>query len=339
MVLTPADVGRIVALIEDGRSKSYVARTLRIPRSTVRDAWNRYLQTGIFTRRQGSGRRRMTTEADDHFVTISSLRDRRSTAVCLKNDLQMIRHVNVSERTIRRRLAEDGLRSRRPTICPRLLPRHRQHRLRFARSHSDWTLEQWGNVLFTDESRVCLRSPDGRERVYRRRNERYADCTISERISYHGGSVMIWAGISTEARTNLVFVENGALTAHRYIEEILQEVVVPFAPFIGNQFTLMHDNARPHVAHVVSEYLDEVGLPRLEWPACSPDLNPIEHLWDQLKRAVRRRHVQPQTLQNLRLALTEEYQAIPQERISDLIHSMPRRLQAVIAARGGNTRY
>ena len=88
-----------------------------------------------------------------------------------------------------------------------LLPRHRQHRLRFARLHSDWTLEQWGNVLFTDESRVCLRSPDGRERVYRRRNERYADCTISERISYHGGSVMIWAGISTEEQTDLVFVE------------------------------------------------------------------------------------------------------------------------------------
>ena len=150
---------------------------------------------------------------------------------------------------------------------------------------------------------------------------------------------MIWAGISTEARTDLVFVENGALTAHRYIEEILQEVVVPFAPFIGNQFTLIHDNARPHVAHVVSEYLDEFGLPRLEWPACSPDLNPIEHLWDQLKRAVRRRPVQPQTLQDLRLALTKEYQAISQERISNLIHSMPQRLQAVIAARGGNTRY
>lgn len=339
MVITTADVGRIVALIEDGRNKSYVARTLGIARSTVRDAWYRYLQTGNFTRRQGSGRRRMTTQADDRFVIISSLRDRRSTAVCLKNDLQMVRRVNVSERTIRRRLGEAGLHSRRPAICPKLLPRHRQHRLRFARAHSDWTVEQWGNVLFTDESRICLRSPDGRERIYRRRNERYADCTISERMQYYGGSVMVWAGISTDARTDLVFVDNGALTARRYIEEILQEVVVPFAPFIGNQFTLMHDNARPHVARVVSEYLDEVELPRLEWPACSPDLNPIEHLWDLLKRAVRRRPVQPLTLQDLRLALAEEYQAIPQERISNLIHSMPRRMQAVIAARGGNTRY
>ena len=101
----------------------------------------------------------MITAADDHFVIVSSLRDRRSTAVCLKNELQMIRRVNVSERTIRKRLAEAGLHSRRPTICTQLLPRYRQHRLRFARLHSDWTLEQWGNVLFTDESRVCLSSP------------------------------------------------------------------------------------------------------------------------------------------------------------------------------------
>jgi hypothetical protein len=88
-------------------------------------------------------------------------------------------------------------------------------------------LKQWSNVLFTDESRFCLRSPDGRERMWRRRNERYADCTISERVSFNGGSVMVWAGISTNAHSALtfviiiVFVENGAVNAHRHVENIL----------------------------------------------------------------------------------------------------------------------
>lgn len=338
MVIT-ADVGKIVALLQDGRNKSYVSRILHIPRSTVQDVWNRFLETGNYTRRPGSGRKKATNLADSRFILLKSLRDRRATASVLQHDLQRVRGKIVSAVTIRRRLKEAGLNSRRPAVAPQLLPHHRQDRLRFARQHVNWRRQEWRNVLFTDESRVCLRSPDGRERVYRRRNERFADCTISERLSFHGGSVMIWAGISIEGRTNLIFVENGALNAHMYIEEILQEAVIPFGPFIGEEFILMQDNARPHVANVVNEFLDEVGIRRLEWPSCSPDLNPIEHLWDELKRRVRHRLIRPETLAELRLALNEEYEAIPQEKIINLIDSMPRRLRAVIAARGGHTRY
>ena len=339
MVLSITDKARIVALLEDGHNKSYVSRTLGFPRSTVRDTWDRYIERGNFSRRRGSGRPRITTVADDRFLLIRSLRDRRTNSVSLKNDLQMVRRVRISEDTVRRRLNEAGLRSRRPAKTQRLLRRHRRDRLRFARLHVNWTVEQWSNVLFTDESRVCLWSPDGRERVYRRPNERFAECTITERISYQGGSVMVWAGISNAARTDLVFVDNGAMNAHRYIEDVLGEHVIPFAPLIGENFILMQDNARPHVAHVVTQYLEEVGVRTLDWPACSPDMNPIEHMWDQLKRAVRRRPRQPSTLQELKIALTEEYLNIPQERITHLIHSMPRRIRGLIAARGGHTRY
>jgi hypothetical protein len=56
---------------------------------------------------------------------------------------------------------------------------------------------------------------------------------------------MIWAGISLEAHTDLVFVENGAMTAHRYILECVESHVVPYVPFIGENFLFMDDNARP----------------------------------------------------------------------------------------------
>lgn len=339
MPLTTADVAQVVALIQDGRSQRYVSRTLGIPRTTVQDAWNRFLETGRFARRAGSGRKRATTVVDDRFIVHNTLRNRRSTAVQLQHNLQTVRGVQVSERTIRRRLVESGLTSRRPATGPQLLPRHRRARLQFARVHANWTLRQWSEVLFTDESRFCLRAPDGRERVWRRRNERYADCTISERVSFNGGSVMVWAGISTEAHTDLIFVENGALNAHRYVEDVLQESVVPFSHFIGDGFVLMHDNARPHVARVVTEYLTVVGIRTFDWPACSPDANPIEHLWDELQRRIRRRAVMPETLQELRLALQEEFEAIPQIYITNLINSMPRRLNDIIQARGGHTRY
>jgi hypothetical protein len=101
----------------------------------------------------------------------------------------------------------------------------------------------------------------------------------------------------------------------------------------------MQDNARPHIARIVTEYLDEVEVRRLPWPTRSSDLNPIEHVWDMLGRRVRQHRSSPQTLQDLRNVLIEEWDNISQEEVTNLISSMPQRLEAVIRARGGNTRY
>ena len=63
--------------------------------------------------------------------------------------------------------------------------------------------------MFTDESRFSLRSPDGRERVWRRPQERFAECTFSPRVGYQGGSLMVWAGISLETRTEVYIIPRG----------------------------------------------------------------------------------------------------------------------------------
>lgn len=331
------DVARAVALNDDGRDIRYIANILGIARSTIQDAISRFRQTGEYTRRPGSGRPRLTNQRDDHFVTLTALRDRGVTSTVISRRLENVRGTRVSGRTVRRRLHEQGLMSRRPATGPALLAAHRAQRLNFARVHRDWNYEEWGCVLFTDESRFCLRSPDGRERVWRRRGERFSQCCISPRTPFGGGSIMVWAGISIQARTALVLIENGALTANRYIEECLADHVIPFAPFVGQNFSLMHDNARPHVARVVSDYLDEMEIQRLNWPARSPDLNPIEHVWDMLGRLIRNR--QPETIPDLRIALLEEWENIPQRDIANCVESLPRRMAAVIRARGGNTRY
>ena len=293
----------------------------------------------MFSRRPGSGRKRSTTERDDRFMTLEVLRDRHTTAVQVQNRLRHFHQLDVSVSTIRRRLQEANLKSRRPATGQLLTRQHRIARLDFAHQHINWTEEQWGNILFTDESRFSLRGADGRERVWRRPGERYYPCTFSERIPFGGGSIMVWAGITSHARTELVPILNGALSAHRYVEEVLMEHVVPFGYGVGENFILMQDNARPHVAQCVSQFLDTVGTEVMVWPSCSPDLNPIEHLWDILGKRTKARNVLPETLQELQRALLHEWGEIDQQVIRNLIQSMPRRMQAVIDARGGNTRY
>ncbi|GFU80463.1 transposable element Tcb2 transposase [Trichonephila clavipes] len=85
----------------------------------------------------------------------------------------------------------------------------------------------------------------------------------------------------------------------------------------------MDDNCRPPRANLVEEFFFEEGIVRMEWPACFPDMDPIEHVWDALGRRVAGRQSPPQTLQELERALLEEWDRIPQLVINSQIDSMP----------------
>lgn len=148
---------------------------------------------------------------------------------------------------------------------------------------------------------------------------------------------MVWGGISLGGCTALHVLARGSLTAIRYRDEILRPLVRPYAGAVGPGFLLMQDNARPHVAGVCQQFLQEEGIDAMDWPARSPDLNPIEHIWDIMSRSIQQRHVAPQTVQELADALVQVWEEIPQETIRHLIRSMPRRCREVIQARGGHT--
>ena len=124
----------------------------------------------------------------------------------------------------------------------------------------------WDNVLFRNESRFRLTRADGRIRVYRRTGERYADCCVLQRDPFGGGSVMVWGGICGGRKTHLLIL-NGILNLQRYINEVLTPEVIPFLQRNGPNLTFQQDNARPHVARVVTNVLNQYNVATLPWPA------------------------------------------------------------------------
>ncbi|GFX69842.1 transposable element Tcb2 transposase [Trichonephila clavipes] len=142
---------------------------------------------------------------------------------------------------------------------------------------------------------------------------------------------MVWGGISIGGRTDLHIIRNGTLTGRRYAGEILRPHVIPYAIAIGDSFVFQDDNARPHRARLVENMLEAETIQRMEWPACSPDLNPIEPVWDMLRRRIDARPRPPATVRDLEIALLEEWNSIPQSLIDNLIASMENRCAAVLA--------
>ena len=106
----------------------------------------------------------------------------------------------------------------------------------------------------------------------------------------------------------------------------------------GKQISiLMHDNARPHVARICRQFLNRNNVNVLPWPAVSPDMNPIEHIWDYLGRKARARG-NVHNLRDLENAFIQEWDNIPNVVIRRYVRSMRGRLAACINSRGGHTR-
>ena len=243
----------------------------------------------------------------------------------------------VSAQTIRNRLHAEGYYARNPVRVPGLTDAHKVNRLDFGNTYVRWNRRQWSKVGFSDESRYCVKHVDGRVKVWRRTGERYEDMCMQEVDQFGGGSVMVWGMMTTQGRSELVEVA-GNLNSHRYRDEILRPHMLPYAGAM-DEFILMQDNARPHTARIIYQFLEEEGIEVMDWPSKSPDLNPIEHLWDQLGKRVARRMTTRSTRADLSHFLQEEWVHIPQQNIRNLVNSMRRRCMAVSAAQGSHTRY
>ncbi|KFM57173.1 Transposable element Tcb1 transposase, partial [Stegodyphus mimosarum] len=235
-----------------------------------------------------------------------------------------------------RRLLQCGLRARTPLYRIPLTHDHRRLRLQWANQHRDWRAD-WQHVVFSDESRFNLWYHDGRIRVRRYAGERHLPECIIERHSGRTPGVMVWGAIAYHRRSQLLRIV-GNLNSNRYIREVLQPEAVPFLQSLPGA-VFQQDNARPHTARIVKSFFAAQQVQLLPWPACSPDMSPIEHVWDVIGRRLARDPCPVASADELWVRVQTIWNALPQSDIQTLFDSMPRRVAALIAARGGHTKY
>ncbi|GFW41592.1 hypothetical protein TNCV_4035091 [Trichonephila clavipes] len=285
-----------------GRSHlTSVATEFGIAHSIVSRLWRQFQTTGTAIRGFSSGRPQGTTPADDRYIVLQARRNRRQTAGEIARHTTQATGRPISRFAVARRLHGGCLFARRPVRCVPLTPAHQRRRSLWCREHQNWRDKEWGRVLFTDESRFSLSSDSHRILIWRERGSRNHPSNIIERDRYGGRGVLVWGGIMLGSRTDLHIFDAGSVNGTRYCNEILLPYVRLFRGAMGLQFLFMDDNAPCHRTVAAKQLLESENIERMDWPARSPDLNPIEHVWDFLGRRLAARTLPPVTIRELRL--------------------------------------
>ena len=187
-----------------GSTQQQVATRFRVHKSTIQRLVLRLNATGRVDDRPRCGRPRVTSRRQDRFITLAHLRNRHLTATETARNTIGNANRRIDPKTVRNRLREGSIRSRRQYVGLPLTPQRRAHRMNWLTAHGPrrFPLRYWRSMCFTDESRITLFRSDGRQRVYRRRGERFADACVLERDRFGGGSVMVWGRLNNTLSVN-----------------------------------------------------------------------------------------------------------------------------------------
>ncbi|KAK3561745.1 hypothetical protein QTP86_012992 [Hemibagrus guttatus] len=322
---------KIVDLHQAGKTGSAIGKQLGVKKSTVGAIirkWKTYKTTDNLPQ---SGAPRKISPRGLKMITRTVSKNPRTTRGDLVNDLQRA-GTKVTKATISNTLRRQGLKSCSARRVPLLKPVHVRARLKFAREHLDDPEEDWENVIWSDETKIELFGKNSTCRVWRRKNaELHAKNTIPT-VKHGGGNIMLWGCFSAKGPGRLIRVKermNGAM-----YREILSKNLLPSARALKMKrgWVFQHDNDPKHTARATKEWLRKKHFKVLEWPSQSPDLNPIENLWRELKIRVAQR--QPQNITALEEICMEEWAKLPATVCKNLVATYRKRLTSVIASKG-----
>ncbi len=315
---------------ENSEGYKKISKALLISQNTVAKAVQTFKKDGTATISQRRpGRPRKLTPRQERLLMRRVEENRHASSLQLSKEVESQTGVTISRDTTRRTLQRNGMHGCCPRKKPLLKPRHKKARLEFARAHADKDEDYWDSTLWSDETKINVFGTDGFKTVWRRKGEEYKDKCMVPTVKHGGGSVLMWGCMSAAGVGELHFID-GIMNSQMYCS-ILKEKMLPSLHALGHRALFQHDNDPKHTSRATVGFLKKNRVKAI------PDLNPIEHLWGILKRQVE--HHSPSSIQSLKEVLLKEWKKIDLAKCCQLVHSMPRRLGAVIKNHGGHTKY
>jgi len=247
----------------------------------------------------------------------------------------------VTPQTVRNALKKDDFCSVVKRKHPLLKKAHRLDCLKWARYHENWTVEDWKRILWTDETKINRIGSDGRTYTWKKKGEPLSDRTTTPTVKHgDGNNLMVW-GCMGWNRVGVLTEVQGLMNADQYCQILDGGVVESFEKLEMPEGERMfqQDNDPKHTSNKATKWFEDNNIDVMVWPPQSPDINPIEHLWMELKKALKKYPIAPKGVHELWDRVVVEWNGIPPETCQRLIESMPRRVQAVIRAKGGHTKY
>lgn len=246
---------------------------------------------------------------------------------------------SVSEWTARRALRRIGLTASVKQKKPALSDKNVAARIKFCKDHKNWNVEDWKKVIWSDETKINRFQSDGKEYYWHRPHEKLRKHQVKQTMKHGGGSLMVW-GCFTWWNVGPLVKINGIMKKEHYLH-ILETNLPDFVDESAypEEVTFQQDGDPKHTAKIVKDWLKNQKFKTMQWPAQSPDLNPIENLWAFLKKRLASYETAPKNVQELWGRVQTEWGNIPRNLINKLVESMPKRISSVLKAKGLWTKY
>ena len=270
---------QIWTLREEGLTWNQIVEKTGKDRKTVRRICKRVKETGSFKDKPRTGRPPKLNERDRRQITRILRKNPVKNAEAVRKEALSSLKLKVSRNTIARVLKDAGYAARVMKKKPLLTKKHKQKRLAWAKEHETWTIDEWKNVIWSDETAFMLVNGHGKEYCWSKQGDVLEDNQVTPTKKFGGGKVMMWGCITYEGVGFACKIDD-ILDAELYSRILRDELMktINYYHLDLSEVIFQQDGDSKHTSKLAEETLENLGLEVMEWPAQSPDLNPIEHL-------------------------------------------------------------